>query len=730
MIGVQIRRIAAVALQLVVFSFSLAGRPRVAVVLSGGGALGFAHIGVIEALEEAGIQPELVVGTSMGSIVGAMYSCGLSVGQMREAVGSADWSKLFSDALDRRSLPANERALHGGHLLQSSFSSEGIGLLSGLIEGRRIMEYLYEYLGPFALVSDFDDLPVPFRAIATDLETSEAVVLGDGSLPAALRASFAFPGAFTPIVIDGRVLVDGGVVNNLPVDVAIAAGAEAIIAVNVTSLPGNRSRDPLGLDAVERSLRMLIDVAARQRSRDADLVIEPDLTDFAPYEFARWEELVAAGREAGREALTEVGPELLDRLTSGRAPPQDPPFSDGVHIAELTIDAADPGSIRSTLARIGIEEGVTAGADELAHALSRISGSGRVAIAHYRAEPRPDGTAIEVFAPAMDPGTLRLGFAYRERALVAAPAAVSVWADIALQGITTPGSRWWTHVELIEGSAVRSEFRQPVGGVLSAVIAGHVGEAFRYQAGGTTIDAYLHRSAGGELSIEPAPQAPVAIGAGIGAQWVTVQQWGGDDVLYRGWMIGPSASVLLDRRDRPVNTGEGVLLGLEYVSSLAALGSDSTHHRVLGEFGWWLPIGRAITLELGGWGVTDLRAFGAGPLPVHLAHSAGGLDTFVGLPEEAILVDSGAALRTAAWFEITAFAPEIGGGLYLTPVLDVGVLRDVTDPGDLFFGRDSLTFGAGAALGIRVMTNLVSGTVAAGYGSGPVFYFEVESSAP
>ena len=208
---------------------------KIGLVLSGGGAKGIAHIGVLEVLEEAGIRVDYISGTSMGSIVGALYSIGYSTDEMRELAESTSWDELFSDRPNRRLLSMYEKESDGRFILSFPITDRGINLPTGLVAGQNIFSWLTLYTWPVLHIEDFSELPIPYATVATDLETGEARVFRSGYLPDAIRASISFPSAFMPHTIDGRSYLDGGLIRNLPVQEVLEMGADYVIAVDVST---------------------------------------------------------------------------------------------------------------------------------------------------------------------------------------------------------------------------------------------------------------------------------------------------------------------------------------------------------------------------------------------------------------------------------------------------------------------------------------------------------------
>jgi NTE family protein len=211
-------------------------RPKVALVFSGGGAKGMAHVGILRVLEELQVPVDIVVGTSAGSAVGALYASGMTVKDIEARFINLDWLSSFRDDPGRVFKPVRRKRQDWRFPISPGFgvSSEGFELGGGIIAGQNLGFILNELTRDAALIEDFDQLPIRFRAVATDLETGKAVVIGNGNLSEAIRASMSVPGVYAPVSRQGKLLVDGGVANNLPVSVAHDLGADIVIAVDIT----------------------------------------------------------------------------------------------------------------------------------------------------------------------------------------------------------------------------------------------------------------------------------------------------------------------------------------------------------------------------------------------------------------------------------------------------------------------------------------------------------------
>jgi NTE family protein len=212
-------------------------RPKIGLALSGGGARGGAHVGVLKALEEMNIPIDYIAGTSMGAIVGGFYAAGYSADEIKALMLKLDWKAAFTDKPARRNQTMRKKELEAEFLIpyRIGFNKGSMQLPLGVIEGQHLDQIFHRILLAVQGTSDFDQLPIPFRAVATDLVTGKEVVLSAGSLPDALRASMSVPGVFAPVRLNDQLLVDGGMANNLPVSVVRTMGADIVIAVDISS---------------------------------------------------------------------------------------------------------------------------------------------------------------------------------------------------------------------------------------------------------------------------------------------------------------------------------------------------------------------------------------------------------------------------------------------------------------------------------------------------------------
>ncbi len=283
------------------------GRPKIGLVLGGGGARGGAHIGVLKALEQMRVPVDYIAGTSVGALIGGMYASGMSPAEIELAIAEIDWSDILSDRPARSDLSFRRREDNREYLIVGEYGvdRDGLKLPRGLIQGQKVLALLQRLVGPGTSYESFDCLPVPFRAVATDLSTGEAVELTRGDLATAMRASMSIPGVFTPVDHDGRILIDGAIVANLPIHVVRRMGAERIIAVDV-GLPLRQVRelgDPFAV--LSQSIALVLQREVQRQIKGlalTDVVIQPELGDLGTQDLHLASSAVVAGERATLEA--------------------------------------------------------------------------------------------------------------------------------------------------------------------------------------------------------------------------------------------------------------------------------------------------------------------------------------------------------------------------------------------------------------------------------------------
>ncbi|MDP4302290.1 patatin-like phospholipase family protein [Leptothrix discophora] len=450
-------------------------RPCVGLVLSGGGARGLAHVGVLQVLQRERIPVDLIAGTSMGAIIGGLHASGMGAAQLELALQDLDWEALFANRLPRESLPPRRKDEDQeiSPVIEIGLGRDGTPMLPlGPVSSRGLELLLRRRTLSVRAVSDFDRLPIPFRAVATDMESGAAVVFSRGDLAQALRASMSVPGVFPPSDVQGRLLGDGGLVDNLPVEVARRQGADVVIAVNVgTPLAG---RETLG--TVVGLTAQMINILTEQNVQRSlaslrpghDLLIAPALGSLSSADFGRSRELIARGQQAATAMLPQLQalalPEdrwqaLLDRRLR--------PATPAAPIASLRFEGADISQPELQAEALASRPGTAFDLDRVEADTRVLSATGDYLHADYRLEDLPAGTGLvfSLVEKPWGPDYFRLG--------------LEMASDFAGRGdfnlklghnrhwLSARGAEWRNRAQI--GSVPRwfSEVYQPVGAVSS-----------------------------------------------------------------------------------------------------------------------------------------------------------------------------------------------------------------------------------------------------------------------
>ncbi len=286
-------------------------RPKIGLALSGGGARGAAHVGVLRQIEDKNIPIDYIAGTSMGALVGGLYASGLSASEIEVILNDMNWDDILADKAPRENRSFRKKRDDDLYLVKSKarLKEGSIRLPSGIVSGQKIDFLLRSLTLNTSDVSDFASLKIPFKALATDLVSGQAVILDSGDLALALRASMSIPAVFTPIEIDGQYLVDGGVTNNLPIDVVKSMGADIVIAVDISSPLLTRDQINNVIGVTEQLTGILVkrnSLAQLEKLGPKDILIAPDLKDITMMDFDRSKEALDIGYETSSLALSPL----------------------------------------------------------------------------------------------------------------------------------------------------------------------------------------------------------------------------------------------------------------------------------------------------------------------------------------------------------------------------------------------------------------------------------------
>ncbi len=463
-----------------------AARPKVALVLSGGGARGFAHVGVLKALEAARVPVDMIVGTSMGAIVGGLYASGMTADELEREILAVQWGDLFNSREPRQQLSQRrkEEDFELSPVLALGFRDGEFRLPTGAVSSRSLEMLLRRYTLPTRHLQSFDQLPTPFRAVATDMETGQPVVMDSGDLATALRASMSVPGVFSPVTVGERILGDGGLVDNLPVGVARRMGADVIIAVNIgTPLAG---RETLG--TVLGITAQMVNILTEQNVQasiatltPADLLLTPPLGKLTSADFERAPELVRIGREYADTVTAALQrfsapPDRYARWVSDRVEQAVGNTERVGRIASIRFEGVNERRAERLGAGLDTAVGQRVDVDRIEDDLQKLAAAGDYERIDYSLVRRP-GTDQEDLSILLrennwGPNYLRLGIDLRTD--FQGQGAFNLRISHNRHWLNDSGAEWRNRVQLGETLGVFSEIYQPLGSASERFVAAYV----------------------------------------------------------------------------------------------------------------------------------------------------------------------------------------------------------------------------------------------------------------
>jgi NTE family protein len=441
-----------------------AERPKIVLVLSGGGARGGAHIGVLRALEELRVPIDGIVGTSMGAVVGGLYAAGHSPEDLERLAVGLDWVDLFDDDPQREAFRARYKQQDNKLLVRaaSGIDTEGIRLPQGYLRGHKLKSLFTRQTLQVADIEQFSDLPVPFAAMAADITTGDAVLLDRGDLAQAIFASMAIPAIVTPQKVDGRLLVDGGVANNLPVDVAIGMGADVIIAVDISSPMYTEAQLTSVLTVTDQLTNLLTrknTEAQIARLRQQDLLVTPVLGNVSSLDFARMETVITAGYRAIHAqsdwlAQLSVPPRDFEHYVAS----QRRPGIDAVRVERIDVAAETVIDAERLEAELGLEPGLIH-VDAIDAAADRLYGLELFGEVPWRY--RDGQLSLMPARKSWGPNYLRFGFGLEDD--FEGRNHYRLGIALTATELNAAGGEWRSEAYLGDRPTLATEFHQPLG---------------------------------------------------------------------------------------------------------------------------------------------------------------------------------------------------------------------------------------------------------------------------
>ena len=571
-----------------------AARPRVGLVLGGGGARGAAHIGVLKELERLRIPVDAIVGTSMGAIVGGLYATGMSAAELEELVGSLDWADAMSDDPDRDDLSFRRKQDDREAPIDIELGLRGTELIlpKGAIQGQKLDLLLRELTLDVSHINNYDDLPVPFRAVASDIERGEAWVMGEGDLARSIRASMSVPEFIAPFRVDGRLLVDGGIVGNLPVEIMRQMDVDVIIEVDVEfPLYG-----PEDLDSVLKISEQMLTILMRNEKLrqidllgDRDVLIQPELGIYASTNFTDILDTIEPGAAAARDQAAVLAALALDEMAwkahlEDRGHPEGQPsrlaFVRVVHDGELASEVLE--------AKLTVSAGDPIDHALLAHNANRLYGLQIYEQVSYALVETDEGTGVEYRArtKSWGPNLLNFGVALEDN--FDGSTAFNVFARMTRSGLNKLGAEWRNDFRLGTDPEIVSEFYQPLSFDSRFFVAPRIG------ASQTNLNAFTgsqpvarYRLTEGEIGLDTGfdldrrGELRFGLFRGLGRADVRIGDTALPDFDYQTG--GAFARLRFDTLDDAFFPTDGFLGDLKWTLSRPRLGADSRYDTVEGE---------------------------------------------------------------------------------------------------------------------------------------------------
>ncbi|MBT8110081.1 MAG: patatin-like phospholipase family protein [Gammaproteobacteria bacterium] len=443
-------------------------RPRIGLVLGGGGARGAAHIGVLKELERLRVPVDFIAGTSMGAIVGGLYASGMTAHELEELAGSLDWAAALTDKPSREDLSFRRKQDDTQFPIDFELGVRGTDLVlpKGVIQGQKLDLLLRELTMRVSHIRDFDDLPIPFRAVASDIERGEARVMGSGDLARAMRASMSVPGVFAPVRIHGRLLVDGGLMGNLPIEVMQQMDVDVIIAVDVEFPLYGREELGSALAISEQMLTILIrKETLRQvdRLEDHDILIRPELGKYGSSDFGNIVGTIEPGVAAARAQSDRLQSVAIDEARYAayqalRAAPLKTEsrleFVRVVHEGRLS-----PAVLRS---RLSVQAGDPIDPQKLAANADRLYGLQLYEQVGYNLVQEDGRTGVEYRATTKSWGPNFMQFGMSLEDDFEGSTGFNIKARMTRAGLNRLGAEWRTDLQLGTDPELFSEFYQPL----------------------------------------------------------------------------------------------------------------------------------------------------------------------------------------------------------------------------------------------------------------------------
>jgi NTE family protein len=682
-------------------------RPRIALALSGGGARGIAHVGVLKVLDEMRIPIDCITGTSMGSIVGGTFAAGRTPAELEKIVLAANWQEIFRDKPPRDEISIRRKSEDYMTLFAPEYGVKNgsLALPKGVIAGVSIEAFFRQLAEPAVGVDNFDKLPIPFEAMATYIENGESVVLDHGSLSQAMRASMAVPGAIAPVEIDGKLLVDGGIANNLPIDQARKLCGDVVIAVNISTPPLKRDQITSALSVAAQLINFLGKQTVDQQLKSlgsGDVLIEPDLGDISAASFENSKEAIRIGEAATRAvapalARYSLPPEQYAALRATQVA-QEKPLGSVDEIRFAGLDRTNPEVLR---ALVKSKPGEPLEEEKVGADLRRIYGRGDFESIEYHIEDGagPRAMVITPHEKSWGPDYLRFGLGLETD--FQGDNEFNVLVRYRKSWLNRLGAEWITEAQVGQDTHLYTEFFQPLheAGVWFGSVYGKVGQQTHgLFVGDDKVADYRVGYAGGGLDVGAILGTTGTLRVGPVWNQVKAEVETGDPFLptISELTAGGRVGLVLDQFDHAWFPRAGYRAIASYYGATESLGSALNYQRVEGTLSYVKSFGPH-TLNLAAAGGTDF----ATDMPAYESFWLGGPLRLSGFRVGQFTGREYFFGRAMYYNRVLPLPDLLGSGLYLGGSAEIGRIVDRVDgldsPGTLYSG--SVFLGADTFIG-------------------------------
>lgn len=681
-------------------------RPRIGLVLGGGGAKGAAHVGVLGVLDELRVPVDCVVGTSMGALVGGAYASGLDATELDQAIRTISWSEAIAFKGQRERMPMRRKAAGVTYSNSLEFGVRDGRLVApgGIISTQNVEQVIQQLVSRSRGIGDFDTLPIPFRAIATDMQRGEMVVLETGNLAQAMRASMAVPGLFAPVNVGGRLLGDGGLTRNLPVDVARATCADVVIAVAVPNPVPTLEDLQSPLAQVTRTIDVLIGANEKQQLDSlgsGDVAIVVTMADIGPASFDKVPQAIPLGRAAAlaqrarleRLALseTEYRAWRASVSRSGRG---------SLRLAEVNVTGADRVNEQFLRELLALQPGDVVSEQHIGSRVDAVFARGDFEWVRYALRGSAGSPSLDLRVREKSWGPSILRFDLGLYIGTDANTAFTLVGDYLRTWINDGGGELHGSVRLGRTSGLEASLYQPLdrrhGWFVEPGITTQTSIEDIFEAG-EPVARYRFSHAYGYLDAGRVFGAHAELRAGLraGTQWATrdiafrdLDEIDGEG--YGGW----SLRYTYDSRDRALFASEGLLARATYFRAEEALGAPGFYERAEATANYSIPVGENVAYLRGSGGASFDTL-----LPAYDLFTLGGPMSFPGLSIGELRGQSYWSAQAGYLHKVGDINPVFGQSVFAGVVLSAGDVSDRID-----FRREEIIYSG--AFVLRALTPL------------------------